>query len=217
MSLVHGDTRRALDNRRDFLAGLGIDYRDLVCAKQVHKDGIVYIRDKDKGKGALSYDSAIADCDALFTDKKNLPLAIFTADCLSVFLYDPKTPGIGLVHASWRSSKENIAAKTVRLMQKKFDTKAKDIYAGFGPAIRGCCYEVGEEFKDFFHYGLKYRSKHYYLDLAAVNKQQLLDSGVLEKNISDAGICTSCRNDEFFSFRKEGSSCGRAMSVMRLR
>jgi len=217
MSFVHGDTRHTGASRRDFLSALGIDYKDLICAKQVYGSSVKYIREKDKGKGAFSYADAISDTDAFITDKKRLPIAIFTADCLPVFLYDPKTSAIGLVHASWRSSKERITAKAVQLMQKKFNSRTKDLYAGFGPCIRECCYEVGKEFKDFFHYGLRYRSKRYYLDLAAVNEKQLLDLGLLKKNISDAGVCTCCQNDTFFSFRKEGASCGRLMSVMMLK
>ena len=106
MSLFYGDTREALSNRKNFLNSLGIDYQYLVCAQQVHSSYVRYAREEDKGKGALSYDRAIADTDALITDRRNLPLAVFTADCLSVFLYDAVTPAVGLVHAGWRSSKK---------------------------------------------------------------------------------------------------------------
>lgn len=217
MSLVFGYTSNSLLNRKEFLANLGIDYRDLVCAKQIHSNRVAYIYEKDKGRGALSYDSAISDTDAFITDKKNIPLAIFTADCLSIFLYDPKTASIGLVHAGWQSTKENISTKTVKLMQKEFNTKPQDLYVGFGPAIRDCCYEVGREFEDFFSCGLKLRNNNRYLDLAGINKKELLDLGVRQENIFDSGVCTSCQNNTFFSFRKEGKSCGRMMSVMMLK
>ncbi len=217
MSLAYGDTAHSLANRKQFLASLGIDYRDLVCAKQIHSNKVAYICEKDKGRGALSYDSAIADTDALITSARNLPLAVFTADCLSVFLYDAKTASIGLAHAGWRSTKENIVIKTVQLMQKEFHTEPKDLYALFGPAIRDCCYEVGDDFQKNFAYGLKLRNKKYYLDLAGINKKQLLETGVAEASIDDSGVCTSCQNEDFFSFRKEGNSCGRMMSVIMLK
>ena len=218
MSLFYGDTRDALENRKNFLKGLDIDYRDLVCTKQVHGSVARYIQDKDTGKGALSYDNAISDTDALITNKKNVPLSIFSADCLSVFLYDSKTHSIGLVHAGWRSSKGNILGETVKLMQEKFNTKVEDLYVTFSPAIRDCCYEVGGDFADFFspEYLIK-RDKRYYLDLVGINKKQLLGLGAKDKNIFDSKICTACRNEEFFSYRKEGSSCGRMMSIMMLR
>jgi hypothetical protein len=217
MSFTYGDTTHSLENRKEFLASLGIDYRNLVCAKQVHSNKVAYVCEKDRGKGALSYGSAIADTDALITDRKNLPLAIFTADCLSIFLYDAKTAGIGLVHAGWRSTREKITTKTVKFMQKKFNTRPADLYVGFGPAIRDCCYEVGKEFQKYFTYGLKLQDARYYLDLVAINKKQLLDLGVPELNLYDSCTCTSCQNDALFSFRKEGDSCGRMMSVMMLK
>jgi YfiH family protein len=217
MSLAYGDTAYSLENRKEFLEPLGVDYRDLICAKQVHCDKVAYVCEEDRGRGALSYDSAIADSDALVTDRKNVPVAIFTADCLSIFLYDAKTKSIGLVHAGWRSTIKNIAVKTLQLMREKFHTNPKDLYVGFGPSIRNCCYEVGKEFLKFFTYGLRIQDARYYLDLAGINKKQLLDLGVSEANIDDSCICTCCQNDKLFSFRKEGESCGRIMSVMMLK
>ena len=217
MSLFYGDTKLSLKNRKDFLNNFGINYRDLVCAKQIHASNIRYVTEKDRGRGALAHDTAIEITDALITDKNNLPLAVFTADCLSIFLYDPVTPAIGLVHAGWRSSKESITAKTIKLMQKQFSTEISDLQAGFGPAIRSCCCEVDKDFSDFFPKEVRVREGRNYLDLAMVNKRQVLESGVKETNIADSGICTFCRNDEFFSYRQEGKLSGRLMSVIMLK
>ncbi|MCX5704972.1 MAG: peptidoglycan editing factor PgeF [Candidatus Omnitrophica bacterium] len=217
MSLHYGDTAGALDNRIGFLSGLGIDHRKLVCAKQVHGDSVRVASRKDSGCGALTYESAIADTDAFVTDKLNLPLAIFTADCLSIFIYDPETPAIGLAHAGWRSTHVRIVEKTIKLMQEKFGTHPHNLIVTFGPSIRICCYEVGKEFLDFFPHEVTKSGGKYYLDLVRINKGELLESGVEKGNISDTNICTCCRNDRFFSFRKEGASCGRTMSVMMLR
>lgn len=216
MSLSYGDTACSLENRRVFLAELGVDYNDLVCAKQVHGHRVEHVQQTDRGKGALSYDTAIADTDALFTNTKYLPLAVFTADCLPVFLYDRQTCSIALIHAGWRGTKDKISARTVELMKKELNTRPKDLSVGFGPGIRDCCYEVGEEFREFFPAGLKERKKHHYLDLIGENKKQFLDIGVEGENIFDSGICTFCSNDRFFSYRKEGNSCGRMISVAML-
>ena len=217
MSLYYGDTKDALTNRNNFLSRLGIDYHSLVCAKQVHASNVMRVSEPDKGRGSVSYEDSIFDTDGLITDKKNLPLAIFTADCLSVFLYDPKTPAFGLLHAGWRSSKENIVGKAIKLMQKEFNTQPESIYAAFGPAIRSCCYQVGSDFDSLFDRNLIKRGESYYFDLVGFNKMSLLHSGLKERNIFDPQLCTSCRNSHFFSFRKEGKNCGRLMSVMVLR
>jgi copper oxidase (laccase) domain-containing protein len=102
-------------------------------------------------------------------------------------------------------------------MQNEFGTGPENLIATFGPAIRLCCYEVGEELRSFFPKGVAERSGKYYLDLAGVNKAQLLQEGVDSGNISDSGICTCCSNDRFYSFRKEGKGCGRIVSIAMLR
>lgn len=217
MSLNYGLTQGAIDNRKYFLGCFGIDYRDLVSAKQTHSVNVRLAGKKDRGSGALSYASAIADTDAFITCEPNLPLAVFTADCLSIFLYDPVNHAIGLAHAGWKGSRGEIAAKTVSLMREKFNTSPPDLLAGFGPSIRQCCYEVGGEFRDHFILGLQEKDSRYFLDLTGINRKQLLDSGLRQENISDHGKCTSCFNDEFFSFRKEASGCGRMISVIMLK
>lgn len=217
MSLYYGEASEALKNRRAFLSGLGIDYRDLACARQVHGAGIRYVTESDKGSGASAYGGSIADTDGFITDKKNIPIAVFTADCLSAFIYDPNTPAIGLVHCGWRSSKARIISVAIRLMRDKFNTDPKAICAGFGSSIRECCYEVSKDFKDYFSEGLYEREGRLYLDLAEANTKELLIAGVKKENIFPPQACTFCHNNEFFSYRKEGASCGRMISVMMLK
>jgi len=216
MSLNYGLIKEALDNRRRFLDGLNIDFRRLVCAKQTHSANIRVATEKDAGSGALSYEKAIADTDAFITRCSNLPLAVFTADCLPVFLYDPLKRSIGIVHAGWKGTHQEIASKAVALMAKEFGSAPEDILAGLGPSIRQCSYEVGGEFRDYFTYGLKEAGGKYFLDLAGINKKQLSDSGLRQENISDPGQCTFCKSSEFFSFRREAAACGRMMSVIMI-
>lgn len=217
MSFDCGEAAEALNNRRIFLSGLGVDYRDLVCAKQAHGRNIRYVIESDKGSGASPYKEPVADTDGFITDRKNVPISVFTADCLALFLYDPAKPAIGLVHCGWRGCRLKIASKAIELMREKFNTSARSLYAGFGPGIRGCCYEVPLDFKDYFSEGFNKKDGRFYLDLAEANIKELLVAGVRKENISPPQACTFCRNEEFFSFRKEGGSCGRMISVMMLK
>ena len=204
-------------NRRLFLDGLGIDYRDLIAGQQVHGAKIILVNKSHKGRGALSGDSLLENTDGFITEEKNLPLAAFTADCLSVFLLDARKGAIGLVHAGWRGTHQKIAACAVRLMQQRFKSRPEDLLVGFGPAIRKCCYEVEENFTQLFKSGIIKKKNKIYLDLIANNKGQLLKSGVRRKSILDSKICTACQNKEFFSFRREKDRAGRMMSVIMLK
>jgi hypothetical protein len=217
MSLAYGDISGSLGNRRNFLSSLGIDYLSLVCAKQAHGNNVRYVNEADEGSGVITYDNAIPNTDGFITDVRNLPLAIFTADCPGVFLYDPRKPAVGLIHAGWRSSKENILQRAVELMRAKFNSRAEELIAGFGPAIGSCCYEVSGEFRGYFPSELIEKGGRFYLDLPLVNKRQLIASGLKDENISVARICTHCNSEDFFSFRREGKDTGRMLSVIMLR
>jgi len=84
-----------------------------------------------------------------------------------------------------------------------------------GPSIRECCYQVGEEFRHYFPAHVKDREGYLYADVTGVNRDQLLQAGVLPENILDSGICTCC-NKDYFSFRRDGAKAGRMISLMML-
>lgn len=207
---------RLKDNRRIFLEKLKIPPRDLVCLQQVHGNRIYVAAKKDRGSGALSYASALRGCDGIITNEKHLPLAVLTADCLSIFLLDVKQRAVAIVHCGWRGAKDAIALSGLKMLKDTFLSQPKDILCALGPSIRSCCYEVGCEFRDYFAYGLARKKGKLYLDLAAVVLRQLLGAGIPQKNITDSGICTSCQNKYFFSYRKDGPNTGRMMSVIMI-
>lgn len=217
MSLAYGDTSRSLTNRQAFLHGLDIPLTSLVCGQQVHTDTVAVVKAGDRGRGARDQDTAIPATDALVTNERNVPLGIFTADCLSVFLFDPVVNAIGLVHAGWRSSKQRISAKAVQVMCEALGCQCHQIKVAFGPALHVCCYEVQADCAAHFPRSITRRSGKLFLDLLDVNRRQLLQAGVLDQNIGDRGACTGCQGDDYFSFRREGASCGRMMSVIIMR
>lgn len=204
-------------NRQIFLKALGINCLDLVCVKQPHSSKVILIKKKHKGKGATNFKSAISGADGLLTQEKHIPLAVFTADCLSIFLFDPKNAAVGILHAGWRGTYKKISENAIVKMKKLFGTRPKDVIVDFGPAIRKCCYEVGSNFRRFFPKDLTARNNGFYFDLINANLKQLIKKGVSEKNIFDSKICTSCCNKEFFSYRREGKSTGRMMSLIMLK
>jgi len=216
MSLSYGDTKSSLANRKKFLGCIGIDYRSLICAQQVHGKNVEYMRQENKGSGALDYASSIMDTDGFITDQLGVPLAILTADCLSIFIYDPERPAIAILHAGWRSTEINISQAGISRMREKFGSQAKDLLVGFGPSIRSCCFQVEEDFKSNFAFGLFKRDGGVFMDIALINQRQLVDCGVREENIFDPAFCTFS-DDDFFSFRKEAQAAGRLISVMMLK
>jgi polyphenol oxidase len=203
-------------SRNKAYPNLGINWRNLVGISQVHGCNVVKVDKRHRGKGVLRRSTAIQDTDAVFTDAKGLPIAILTADCLPLFLFDTKKRIGALAHAGWRGVQQNIIPKTLKKMRENFKTDVSDVVSVFGPAIGSCCYEVGKEFLKYFPGKLKRRQGKLYFSLAEEAFLQLKDSGVKSRNIYDTGICTSCMNHEFFSYRREDKSSGRSMSVLEI-
>ena len=153
------------------------------------------------------------DVDGLVTNVPGLVLVTFFADCVPVIFADPVSGSIGLAHAGWRGTVAGIAASTVTKMQEAFGAKPENILAGIGPSIGQCCYEVDDK---VFESGKKYagcfkakENGRYMADLQAWNRLALLDAGLLPQNIYNAGICTQCSKELFFSYRAENGKTGR--------
>jgi YfiH family protein len=162
--------------------------------------------------------------DAIVTDRPGLAIGIKTADCVPVFLADRARRIIGVVHAGWRGTALNIAAKTVTAFAETFSSRPADMLAVIGPAIGPCCYEVDEAvFNAVTGDGIwesafipcREEGK-WMLDLPSANRRQLLQAGIPPASVFSSDICTSCRKDIFFSHRGDGGKTGRQINFMML-
>lgn len=206
-------------NRQEILRELGWNSSiDFIVAHQTHSDHIKII-EKKMTLGWKSNSDAVEDCDALITDVADVVLTILTADCVPILLYDPSKEVVAAVHAGWKGTQKQIVEKTVEKMVEKFSCDVADIRAGIAPSIGQCCYEVGEDVAKYFYDNpkvCKEKNSKYMLDLPAINKKQLLKSGIKEKHIEMSHICTSCHVENYFSYRKEKGCTGRFMSMISL-
>jgi len=206
---VDFDSPLTIDQRTYLQRVCGVDIPQVFWRKQVHGDDILI------AIGSAGASKNCPDADAYITHEKNLPIALRTADCVPVFIYDPRHRIIGVAHAGWRGTYKSIAVKTVQKMQEKYNSQAADLKIVLGPSIRACCYQVGEEFRDYFPKHVVDREGYLYADVIAANRDQLLQAGVKLENITDSGICTCC-NKNYFSFRRDGAKAGRMISLMVL-
>jgi YfiH family protein len=190
-----------------FLKSLGED-PDRVCTlDQVHGSRVVVAREPVQKMEA----------DALVTNTKRLVLTVRTADCASVFFLDQKNRAVGICHAGWRGTKERIVQKTIVSLWENFHARAQDLTTAIGPVICANCYEVGAEFEAYFPVGLIWKAGKFFFDLKQEIKRQLVEMGVLINSIADAGVCTACSTDLYFSARREGQGTGRLISAIILK
>jgi YfiH family protein len=195
---------------------LGVDAHRIACPHQVHGHKVAVVGPKDAGRGAFTRASAFPKTDALITAQQGLPIGVLTADCLPVLIAAPAQKAIAAVHAGWRGIQQNIIGSALDKMSAHFDVEGSDVTVILGPAIRACCYEVGEEFRDRFPGAVKVRDGRLYFDIAAAAEEQLYGKGVRPGAVFDSGICTCCAQSEFFSYRRQGAGAGRSMSSLEI-
>ncbi|OGP55616.1 MAG: hypothetical protein A2Y65_00420 [Deltaproteobacteria bacterium RBG_13_52_11] len=200
------------------LAALGIPPERLLTLRQVHGAEVLVF--EENTKAALTYPLPY---DAVITDKKRVALGIWTADCLPILMVDPSKKIIAAVHAGWRGIWRGIVQKAVREMEDAFKSSPADILVGIGPGIGPCCYEVREDVVSLFqnshdslHQFILEREGRHYLDLGQAAQLELSKAGVPSDNIEAIPLCTACREDLFFSYRRDKKP-GRQLSFIMLR
>lgn len=213
-----------LENRRRFAELNQIPMHSWVAAEQVHHNQIQKVTINDKGKGADQHDTAIKGADGLYTAEKQIVLIAGFADCVPLYFFSPERPLIGMAHAGWKGTVSNIASAMISSWTKGEGIAVENIFVVIGPSICGNCYQVDQHVinqVDTLTTSVpSYRrdgSGKYLLDLKHLNKQLLLEAGILPDHIEMTNYCTSCQNDLFFSHRKENGKTGRMLAYISLR
>ena len=132
------------DKKKDVLKNLEIvankikaKPNKIILLNQIHSNKFHYI-------GAYSKAVKKFEGDALITDKKNIPIAVLTADCAPILIHDDDQQMIAAIHAGWKGAYKDIVEKVVKFMVKK-GCSPKNITAAIGPCISINNYQVKED------------------------------------------------------------------------
>ena len=194
------------ENRGRLLAVLGLDPASLVTAGQVHGSTVRHV----------SLPGHVPDCDALVTRTAGLALAVATADCLALLFTAPGA--VAVAHAGWRGTAAGAPLAALRALLAAADVPASAVRVALGPCIRACCYEVGPDVAGAFPAtAVQRHGGRLHLDLPAAARLQLREAGLAEAAISDTEVCTACRPDLCFSYRRDGAATGRLWGLAALR
>ena len=212
---VSGDApEHVQENYRRFCAAIGAADSRVVLSHQVHGDTVRVVTEQDAGKGLYRQRDYAAD--ALITNRPDLPLFVFSADCIVILLCDPVAGCVGAVHAGWRGTALRIVQKTVEQMAAEFGAQPERIQAAIGAGIAVCCFEtdadvpqamadaMGQEAQPF----LQRRGEKWMVDLKGLNRRQLELAGVPGKQVEVSDLCTACHPELYWSHRKMGNARG---------
>jgi copper oxidase (laccase) domain-containing protein len=158
-----------------------------VTAQQVHGDRIEIVEEVPLA------DRNVSGCDGYVTNQRGVVLGIYVADCCAVYLVDPQTPAIGLVHSGKKGSELGIAGRAIDLMRDNFGSDPARMVVQLSACIR---------------------PPHYEIDFAAHIREQCRALGVRE--VRDDGLCTACDLDSYYSYRAEKGKTGRMLALLSL-
>ncbi len=155
--------------------------------------------------------------DALYTCSPDQVLAVTTADCLPILLFDPERGLIAAVHAGWRGTREGILEKALRTLLRENRISAATTRLAFGPCLQAENLEIGSDIAATLpkqHVRLK--RGRFTFDMPGANFEQALSAGIKARHIHIFSECTWNDPDRFFSHRRDKGITGRMAAVIAL-
>jgi YfiH family protein len=215
-----------LENRRRFLKLFPGKWALAGCW-QVHGADVRVVQSVEDAKPAENTLGETIYCDVVVSNANGVLAAVKTADCVPILLGDKRTRAFAAVHAGWRGTLATAVVVAVQRLKDEYGVRPENLRVAIGASAGPCCYEVGSEVIDAFttRFGsgadlfTTTRPGHAMVDLLKANRDQLQSAGVIPERIHTAPVCTMCRTDLFFSYRKEKNlhgKVGRLMGVVGL-
>lgn len=210
-------------NRQRLCADWSIPFNRLIIPRQVHGTDVAVIDEAFLALPSTEQEQQLDGVDALISPLSEVCLAISTADCIPILLYDTRARIVAAIHAGWRGTVARIVSLTLSRMRELYGTRGVDVRAVIGPGISMESFEVGDEVYDAFRQAdfpmeqIACRYEKWHIDLWEANRLQLLDEGLLPESIEVANICTFQHVDRFFSARRLGIQSGRILTAIMRR
>ena len=210
---VGDDPDHVKGNLELLLQSLGCRSEQLVQVRQISSANVIV---------ANSPMDAKYKADAIITNTPGLLLLMRFADCVPILFVDPVKKAVGIAHAGWRGTVNQVSFHTVRAMEINFGTNPSDLFTAIGPSIGPDHYAVGADviervedvFSDTSNEILLKDEDGVKLDLWGANKISLRKAGI--ENIEISEICTGCNTEDWYSHREENGKTGRFAAVIGL-
>jgi hypothetical protein len=205
---VGDDPERVAANRHRVQEALQLDF--LAGAFQVHGRNYALVT------GNFQAGDEIPEADILLTAAAGAGLLIKQADCQAVLLYDPVHRVAANVHCGWRGQLQNVLGQAVARLQEIFGSRPLDLRAAVGPGLGPCCAEFRHFREEWPPEFWPYQVRPAYFDLWRLSRDQLAAAGLEPGRIDVAALCTRCRAEDFYSYRRDRTA-GRQGAVLALR
>ena len=193
------------ENRRRWLMSLDLDPARFANAGQVHGRNVVHVR----APGLQP------SCDVLVTTTPGLALTVAGADCLPILYAAPGA--VAAAHAGWRGTADGAPEAALSAVCTAGGVTPDTIGIHFGPAIRGCCYQIQPDLAARFPAeAIRHDDGSVWLDLPTAVRIRLLAAGASAAAIHDTGACTACESPSYFSHRRDHGLTGRHWGLIAI-
>ena len=210
------DDKNNINKNLDFVAKkMAVERSSLILMHQTHSNKVIEIKKNNYRKKIIA--------DAMVTKIKGFAIAVVTADCVPIIIYDLNNKIIGCIHAGWKGAFTEIIENTIKKI-KKLNSNNK-IYASVGPCIGKKNYEVDLEFYKKF-VSKSRRNKIYFSNKNKTKKLFNLRKFVTDKliklkvKVDQINRDTFAEKTNFFSYRRscklKQTDYGRCISAVRL-
>lgn len=198
LGLYTEDGAEAVRRNREILAGeIGTTWDRVAQGLQVHETTVRRVVEPPAGEPR-------EPADGQATALRGVPAVVLVADCLPVVLAAPGA--VAVLHCGWRGLAGGIVAEGVEAL-RELAAEPGPLRAAIGPGIGPCCFEVGDEVRDAFSDLGADPRRGRNLDLPLIARRRLEHAGADE--VHDAGLCTACHPELFFSHRRDRGVTGR--------
>ena len=215
----HEGSDPGIENRRRlFCDAVGFSEQRPTILRQVHGATVLRAAEVFQAGSSCAADGVVATRAASGSTAGEALPAVRWADCVPILLADRGGTAVAAVHAGWRGTVAGVVPAAVRRLRDR-GIRPADLHAAVGPAIGGCCYEVGNEVIAAVSRASGVEPETLVarvgrLDLRRAVGLQLEREGLGRKAIHVAPWCTHCCGDLFFSYRREGAESGRQMACI---
>jgi copper oxidase (laccase) domain-containing protein len=166
----------------------------LFTAEQIHRNKIAIVERTVASAVLSGVDGReFPGCDGIITNQRGVALGIYVADCCAVYIVDPKTPAIGLVHSGRKGTELGVVTNAIRQMIERFGSDPASMIVQLSPCIH---------------------PPHYEVDFAAEISRQCRTLSV--QHIHASGTCTACDLGRYYSYRAEKGKTGRMLALLGL-
>ena len=172
-----------------------INISNVCFMEQIHSGNVVVIN-------VIPTPNIIPQCDGLITSAKNIFLAVRTADCYPILVFDDQNEVIAVAHSGREGTKLKILEKIIMIMKERFYCIPENIKVEIGVGICAKHYQVSTQIADEFKAVFPDLDISEYLDLQKVIIDTALKSGISAKNIIIGTDCTF-ESENYFSFRRD--------------